>query len=295
MRGRNLLSQILGAPKIEEDSDEEKESSWEKLLSIFMSYVDGEIEGPEELLREMSLERADQLLGHALKGYGISLENALEVLSEEEVGDTQSEEVKSILGAALNNVVEFAVASQYQAIKAVEGLLGDADEMDEEELEEIIAILESYDKRYANVENKDVEYAMMIAAQWVLMGASTMIMYMTQGDNRVRPWHLQYEGYTAPKSMFPTWLIPPIEHQCRCYLVEAGPNSKVDVLKDVVAEVVEEPVMADGFNRTFKESVCRGGRIFSEEHPYYTIDAADVELVRRTIEYVKEKLYGNSD
>ena len=257
-----------------------------------MSYIDGDIEDVEELLGEMSIERARQLLSHALKGYGISLEDALEAISSEETGDSQSEEVKTILNAALSNVAEFAAVSQYQAFKAVEGLLGNADEMDEEELEELTAILESYDKTHAYVEDKDVEYAMMIAAQWVLIGASSMIMYMTQGDNRVRPWHLQYEGYTAPKSMFPTWLIPPIEHQCRCYLVEAGPSSRVGVLQDVVAEVVKEPVMGNGFNMTFKESVCRGGRIFSEEHPYFKIDADDVGMLSRIVGRIKEELYG---
>lgn len=260
-----------------------------------MSHINKEDWEIEELLQDMSLERAKQLLNHALKGYGITLEKALEAIGSEDIGDSQSEEVRTILKAALDNIAEFAVASQYQAIKAVEDLIADAEDMDEEELEELIAILESYDSRYAYVEDKDAEYAMMVAAQWVLINASATVMYMTQGDERVRPWHLQYEGYYAPKSMFPTWLIPPIEHQCRCYLVEAGPNSRGSALKDVVAEIVEEPVMSDKFNRTFKESVCRGGRIFSDEHPYFTIDSEDVGLVGETINYIKENLYGSSN
>lgn len=259
-----------------------------------MSYIDGEDEQElEEVLEELSVERANQLLKHALRGYGITLEDAFEVINNEEIGDSQSEEVKSILSAALVNVAEFAAASQYQVVKRVEALLGEMDDMDEEEYEELIAILETYDKRYADVENKDIEYAMMIAAQWVLIGASSMVMYMTQGDERVRPWHLQWEGYTAPKALFPTWLIPPIEHQCRCYLVEAGGAlDKENMLQNVNADIVKDPVMGEDFNMTFKESVCRGGRIFSDEHPYFQVDAGDVEMVNRIVERVKERLYG---
>ena len=77
-----------------------------------MSHINKEDWEIKELLQDMSLERAKQLLSHALKGYGITLEKALEAIGSEDIGDSQSEEVRTILKAALDNIAEFAVASQ---------------------------------------------------------------------------------------------------------------------------------------------------------------------------------------
>lgn len=104
------------------------------------------------------------------------------------------------------------------------------------------------------------------------------------GDERVRPWHLQYEGYTAPKSQFPAWLIPPIEHQCRCFLVEDNRSSTMGAIQASV-----EPQMPEWFNRTFKESVAFGGRIFSDEHPYFQVDERHVGRLNAIARRIKEK------
>ena len=128
---------------------------------------------------------------------------------------------------------------------------------------------------------------MMIADALVVIPADTSLMYMTQGDERVRPWHLQYEGFTAPKSRFPAWLIPPIEHQCRCYLVEVdGVDFK---LGNVQNKAMQIPEMPDWFNLTFKESVALGGKIFSEYHPYFQIEEDKVETVRDIADRIKKK------
>ena len=56
-----------------------------------------------------------------------------------------------------------------------------------------------------------LQYAMGVAAGWVSYSESTVLTYMTQGDNRVRPWHLGLEGTSYRKANFPAWLIPPID------------------------------------------------------------------------------------
>lgn len=108
------------------------------------------------------------------------------------------------------------------------------------------------------------------------------------GDERVRPWHLQYEGYSAPRSQFPSWLIPPIEHQCRCFLVE---DTKSTLMADVQA--AKKPQMPDWFDRTFKESVANGGRIFSDEHSYFQIDKRHVKRLGKISDMIKAIYFGD--
>ena len=124
---------------------------------------------------------------------------------------------------------------------------------------------------------------MIIAAYLSTIREDTALMYMTQGDERVRPWHLQYEGFTAPKSRFPAWLIPPIEHHCRCYLIE----DTATVIASVQASAI--PEIPDWFNRTFKESVALGGRIFSDEHPYFQVDERHVGRLNAIAKRIKAK------
>lgn len=260
------------------------------LLSILKKYLKniGDMD-QWDLIEELSNQRADSLIAHALKGFNITMEEAIEILNNHSE-DPEDIEERGIVDAAMNNMVEFAVAEEYHVVKAMSEKLsysiGDIEDLDEEELEELVAEFEKYNLRYARVENSDVEQAMSIAMKWVLFSASSMLMYMTMGDERVRPWHLDLEGYTAPKSSFPEWMIPPIEHQCRCYLVEAaGPEASAN-LKDVKAEIVKIPSKPYDFNNTFKESVCLGGRIFSDEHPYFQIESSDfarLNLIKESI------------
>ena len=77
-----------------------------------------------------------------------------------------------------------------------------------------------YNKTYADTENDDIEFAMGVAAGWVKYNDDSVLIYTTQGDERVRPWHADLEGISYPKSSFPEWLIPPIDWGCRCYLEE---------------------------------------------------------------------------
>ena len=47
--------------------------------------------------------------------------------------------------------------------------------------------------------------------------------------------------------------------------------------------------MPDWFNRTFKESVALGGRIFSDEHPYFQVDERHVGRLNAIAKRIKAK------
>lgn len=72
------------------------------------------------------------------------------------------------------------------------------------------------------MENDQVAYAAGVAAWWLTVNAQTVVTFNTQGDERVRAWHLSHEGGSYPKHAFPAELIPPLEWGCRCYLTADG-------------------------------------------------------------------------
>ena len=225
--------------------------------------------------------RAEFAINHALKGFDLDFEEALEMLRESEDGLSEEDKARrDIVVAAVDNLVDFAVAEEYQMANELPDWEGGIDDDVEEEALKIFA---KYNDRYAKVENMDIEYAMMVAAGLVTIANSTVLTYMTQGDERVRPWHLQYEGFSAPKHQFPAWLVPPIEHACRCYLIE---DSVVNKACDVQNAALKTPEMPEWFNRTFKECVAFGGRIFSDEHPYFQIN----ELHNSTLQDIAARI-----
>lgn len=282
MTGSTSLSSVQ-ANRLPKDDEDKKKAEYEALLAVFTRFIESLANETDSqtILEELMDLRADFLIQHALSGFDMGYDEALEILRNADGLTDEQVAKRNIIVAAVDNLIDFAVAEEYQMARELPSL--DDDEYDEDDYEEVF---ERYNKRYAEVENSDAEYAMIIAAGLVGVADNTMLTYMTQGDERVRPWHLQYEGFSAPKSQFPAWLIPPIEHQCRCYLVEDNIVGKVKDVKDAVLKV---PTMPDWFNRTFKESVALGGRIFSDEHPYFTIDSRDEESLHNIVKRIKEK------
>jgi hypothetical protein len=266
--GQHPLSDIVAAYEPQKD-DERCEREFKILKEIYKRYLDADQSEREEILEELMEMRAEHLVAYALEGFEQGIRNKL-ILSEEK---------ERVIQAAIDNLVDFAVAEEYQMTVAVEESLLD-DEEDDEEYEspetneydvdddDWESIFACFNRRYASTENLDVLYAMYVAGSFIAIPERATLMYMTMGDERVRPWHLQWEGFTATRASFPEWLIPPIEHGCRCYLIEDSPKAEIG---DVQAAVAQIPEMPDWFNRTFKESVAKGGRIFSDEHSYFEV------------------------
>ena len=243
---------------------------------------DGEWESLEDLMEA----RADIAIRRACSGFGVSFDDAIQLIRNTDNLDNEQSAKRNIVLAAVDNLVDFSVVEEYQMANDMSEL---EEYIDENELDDdgligyFLPVFSKYNDRYMLTENLDVEYAMAIAFFLCGIKDESVLIYMTQGDERVRPWHLQYEGYTATKSSFPAWLIPPIEHQCRCYLVEDS-KSVVGSIKNSL-----EPQMPDWFNRTFKESVAFGGRIFSDEHPYFQVDERHVDRLNVIAKRIKDK------
>lgn len=276
-----------------EIDDEDKEKEYLAILAIFERFLDERdgMEEPWEVMEELMALRADFAIHHAIHGFGMEWDDAIELVQSNLESLSEEDRARAdILIAAINNMVEFAVVEEYQMMSEADDVDEEAEEgdlSDEEREELLLAVCKKYNSQYAYVENLDIEYAMMVADALVVIAADTELMYMTQGDERVRPWHLQYEGFTAPKSRFPAWLIPPIEHRCRCYLVEVDNTGAK--LNNVQNNTLKMPEMPEWFNRTFKESVALGGRIFSDEHPYFQVNSNDSSRLAEIVQRIKEK------
>lgn len=287
MIGNASLSDVL-AHKLPVHDEEQHREEFLALIAIFeklLYSIPNDMES-WEVMEELMALRADFAIHHALNGFGLEYDTALELLRTAEDGLTEIDKAKrNVVVAAIDNLVDFAVAEEYQMALELPEI---EEELEEEELEDIMALFAKYNDRYALIENQDAEYAMIIAAQLISVSNNTVLTYMTQGDERVRPWHLQYEGYSAPKSSFPAWLIPPIEHACRCYLVE---DSVTGQLQDVQGSVIRVPEMPEWFNPTFKESVALGGRIFSDEHPYFQIQDEHQQTLQSIADRIKSKYW----
>ena len=256
------------------------------MLSLFHDFVlsmvgkDREWDSLEELIKA----RADIAIRRALSGFGIDYDDAIELIRNADNLDNEQSVQRNIIMAAVSNLVDFSVVEEYKMaddMAELESSLSEdeVEEMDEEDWFNLyLPVFRRFNDTYMRTENQDAEYAMIVAA-W----------FVTIKNERVRPWHLQYEGYTAPKSSFPAWLIPPIEHQCRCYLVE----DTASVIGSMKA-AASVPEMPDWFNRTFKESVALGGRIFSDEHPYFQVDERHVGRLNAIAQRIKDYYFNNA-
>ena len=275
---------------IEPTEDDLDEKAYAALLAIFEDFIKGTGEQItiDELLEALAALRAKFGIDAALKGFEIDWETAFELLNSDVAKLTNEEKKRrDVLMAAFDNIVDFSVAEEYQMIEDVEDMAGELEWGMETESglpDWMESLFKKYNLTYMGVENGDIEHAMHVAVMLYMLDDGTMLTYRTQLDDRVRPWHAVWEGYTVPKMLFPEWLIPPIEHGCRCFLEEETIKGRLDVK----AAVYEVPEMPSWFNRTFKESVAKGGRIFSDEHPYFDVKEEDIERLQGMAEKIKK-------
>lgn len=262
-------------------------AEYNAILSIFKKFLEKYQNETDrwELLQAIIDMRIEFMVNHAFQGFNLSLEDAMDLVRSKNNGLTsQDKESRKILLAALDNIIDFAVAEEFQMAYKVSKIYDSEDEENEENCEDICYL---YNHIYANVENDDVNYAMGIAAGWVKYNESTILTYMTQGDERVRPWHLALEGTSYPKSSFPAWLIPPIDYGCRCFLIEEGDDvlNHKD-LANIESKIVDKP---DFINPIFSDSVCNGGKIFGAQHPYFQIPKGYKRKLKSISKSIKEK------
>lgn len=290
-----------------DDEKAEHQKEYEELFALFVNFLKNvHSDSREEALYALMELRADLAINHAFRGFNIDEEDALQLLRvlDDNVLTKQDKDKRDRLIAAVNNLIDFAVCEEYQVSQKVDELYDErAEDEDEDEEYEIdfndpddvddyYAICALYNDTYAAVENGDIEYAMGIALQWISIASNEFLTYWTMNDNKVRPWHMALQGYTARRDDFPAWMIPPIEWNCRCFLIPAGQADEVwdknKDLKHIMAKVPKKPSQIDD---TFSESVAKCGRIFGPSHSYFAINSKDKDFLQDCVEKIKSKYY----
>lgn len=233
-----------------------------------------------ENLEDIITLRSSFLIDRALEGMRMDFDRALDLLWKNNsfVSEKEKQE-RNILLAAIDNLVDFAAAEEYAMMNELKSL------DTEKDTDEYDNICKKYNLHYAAIENTDVQYAAGIAAWWINQSDETLITYVTQGDDRVREWHLSFEGLTYPKRDFPPDLIPPIEFGCRCYLVADSTRS------NVLASIPMKEGFKRKINPVFSESLAKSGRVFSEAHPYFTKSFRNEPQLQNITQRIKKKLW----
>ena len=258
--------------------DDKTEKEYEYLLFLFEQLLDKFDNQTIDLEEFQDIVEARTMFafGHCVRRFGIDFNEALDIVrNHNEAYLTPSEiERRKALVAALDNLIDFATAEETQVYMDIE-------EQDEDSDPEEIFYL--YNNVYAKTENKDIDYASFIAAWWITLPEETTLMFMTQGDERVRDSHRTLEGLSYPKSQFPEWLIPPIDWRCRCYLVESFTRPNYMDVPDI-SSIIDKAV-----NPVFKQSLAKGGAIFGDDHPYFTVDKNLIQSMKNISSNIKSK------
>ncbi len=256
MTARLALPDIVASRAEQEKTETQKE--YEAIRDAFRKLILNWENSAErkDIIEDIITLRASFLIDHALRGLQMDFEQALNILkNHNDFVSERERQQRDILVAAIDNLIDFAAAEENAMLDEL------PDEIDEECLSDYESVCERYNLMYAESENDQVFFAAAMAAWWFTVDASTIVTYMTQGDERVRPWHLSLEGISYRKSEFPPELIPPIEWGCRCYLVAEGFASVRAMMATPRHKTMVDPV--------FRESLATGGRIFSEAHGYF--------------------------
>ncbi len=270
------------------------DSEYQSLLALFIALLKSlHTDDKEEALYALSELRTELTFQYVLDGLGLDIDEAIMLLKNSSDNNLtqQDKELRKRVEAAILNLINFSVCEEYQLFSEIDGIVGE-DEVDfnSESYDDLLDICKKYNDLYAAIENSDIEYAGKIAALWIKMSANDYVVYWTQNDAKVRPWHMALQGYTAPRDEFPSWMIPPIEYNCRCFLKVlevASINGKTYQIKGM-AKDVEKP---QKLNDVYSESLAKCGRIFGPSHNYFTVKESDKEMLQRFVIKLREKYY----
>ena len=270
------------------------DSEYQSLLALFIALLKSlHTDDKEEALYALSELRTELTFQYVLDGLGLDIDEAIMLLKNSSDNNLtqQDKELRKRVEAAILNLINFSVCEEYQLFSEIDGIVGE-DEVDfnSDSYDDLLDICKKYNDLYAAIENSDIEYAGKIAALWIKMSANDYVVYWTQNDAKVRPWHMALQGYTAPRDEFPSWMIPPIEYNCRCFLEVlevASINGKTYQIKGM-AKDVEKP---QKLNDVYSESLAKCGRIFGPSHNYFTVKESDKEMLQRFVIKLREKYY----
>lgn len=249
------------------------------LIKAFEEALD-EIEGKEDdiwyVISVLSEVRFKYLMRIVSDELFLSYEHAIKILNEnvkknrDEVNDNKA----LVLIAAMENLLAFSVCEQYQMMSDMPEDIY-IDEFEETEAEKTFY---KYNGVFASVENNVVAQSAIVAYAWSRFDNREMLQYTTQRDERVRHSHQILDGYVAPKDSFPSDMIPPIDYNCRCFLVSTG-NTSEDFEAEPSYYRERRELIKETSSPVFAESLATYGAIFGSSHNYFKVKSEHVDNI----------------
>lgn len=277
-----------------EEQQTQHDSDYQSLTALFIALLKSlRTNDKEESLYALSELRTEIAFNHVVKGLGIDMDEAIMLLqsSDDNTLTQHDKDMRDRLKAAILNLIDFSVCEEYQLYDEVLDVVGEAEiDFNSDDYDDLLALCKKYNDQYSAIENSDIEYAGIMAALWLKMSAKDYVVYWTQNDAKVRPWHMALQGYAAPRDEFPSWMIPPIEYNCRCFLeILEVPYADVK-LKNLkgAADKLVKPKQLDG---VYEESLAKCGRIFGPAHNYFNVKDSDRDMLSGFVSRLKEKYY----
>lgn len=277
-----------------EEDKAQHDSDYKDLLALYIALLAAwKREDKEESLYALSELRTQQAFNHVLKGLGIDEDKAMELLKNSEDNNItqQDKDMRDRVIAAIRNLIDFSVCEEYQLYDEVADIVGEDDiNFNSEDYEDLLLLCEKYNDTYAAIENADIEYAGTMAAFWMRLSAADYLVYWTQNDAKVRPWHMELQGYAAPRDEFPAWMIPPIEYNCRCFLESLERSAVMGKMHNIKgsAKDIKRPKKV---SEVYSESLAKCGRIFGPAHNYFNVKETDKEMLQGFVSRLREKYY----
>ncbi len=277
-----------------EEQQTQHDSDYQSLTALFIALLKSlHTNDKEEALYALSELRTEIAFNHVVKGLGIDIDEAMMLLqsSDDSTLTQYDKNMRDRLKAAILNLIDFSVCEEYQLYDEVLDVVGEAEiDFNSDDYDDLLALCKKYNDQYSAIENSDIEYAGIMAALWLKMSAKAYVVYWTQNDAKVRPWHMALQGYAAPRDEFPSWMIPPIEYNCRCFLeILEVPyaDAKLKNLKGAADKLVKPKQL----NGVYEESLAKCGRIFSPAHNYFNVKDSDRNMLSGFVSRLKEKYY----
>jgi SPP1 gp7 family putative phage head morphogenesis protein len=134
-----------------------------------------------------------------------------------------------------------------------------------------------YNVHYLKTEYEQAVAGAQMASKWSTFEPTDMLQYRTVGDDLVRPEHRKWDGVTLPASH--AWWqthYPPNDWNCRCDVVDLVDDDAEHTSAEELAGLPDVPKM-------FATNVGKAGEVFSKEHPYFDVPAAEKKKIEQQL------------
>ena len=281
-----------------EEQQTEHDSDYQSLVALFIRLLKSlHNDDREEALYALSELRTDIAFKHVVKGLGVEIDTALQLLknSEDENLTQYEKDLIDRLNAGIINLIDFCVCEEYQLYEEVLDVVGNTEiDFNSDDYDDLLTLCKKYNDQYSAIENSDIEYAGAVAVLWMKMSATDYAVYWTQNDAKVRPWHMALQGYAAPRDEFPSWMIPPIEYNCRCFL-EILEAPRADAKLSQIKGSAKDFIKPKQLNSVYSESLAKCGRIFGPTHSYFSVKDTDKTILMGFVSRLREKYYVSAE